>query len=101
MAGHTELNSKADFEAAVGTKGKYVLIYAYSGEVPAAAEAAAEKHASSTDAYKVDVEKHPAAKEYFKVSVTPTVVIFKDGTEIKKVEGVSESNAAEVASVLV
>lgn len=36
---HKELNSKADFDAALATQGKYVLIYAYSGEVAPQAEA--------------------------------------------------------------
>jgi len=36
---HKELNSKADFDAALETKDKYVLIYAYSGEVAPQAEA--------------------------------------------------------------
>jgi thioredoxin 1 len=36
---HKELNSKADFDAALATQGKYVLIYAYSSEVSPQAEA--------------------------------------------------------------
>lgn len=30
---HTELNSKAEFDQALQTSGKYVLIYAYEGTV--------------------------------------------------------------------
>lgn len=30
---HTELNSKAEFDQALATQGKYVLIYAYEGSV--------------------------------------------------------------------
>lgn len=38
MAAHTELNSKSDFDKALETKGKYVLIYAYEGSVSSQAE---------------------------------------------------------------
>ena len=62
---------------------------------------AADKHAATTDAYKVDVDKYPTAKEFFKITTTPTVVVYKDGKELKKVEGVNEENAKEIASVLV
>jgi hypothetical protein len=33
MSAHTKLHSKADFDKAIGTSGKYVLIHAYSGEI--------------------------------------------------------------------
>lgn len=33
MPAHTELNSKVDFDNAIGTQGKYVLVHAYSGQV--------------------------------------------------------------------
>ena len=33
MAAHTKLHSKADFDKALDTKGKYVLIHAYSGDI--------------------------------------------------------------------
>ncbi|KAF2436917.1 hypothetical protein EJ08DRAFT_6620 [Tothia fuscella] len=97
---HKDLNSKADFDAALATKDKYVLIYLYSNEIYPGAEEAADKHADTTDAYKVDVEKHAAAKEYFKVLTTPTVVVYKDGKELKKVEGVNEENAKEIAAII-
>jgi thioredoxin-like negative regulator of GroEL len=64
-------------------------------------QSAAEEHAHNTAAYSVDVEKYPTAKEYFKVTVVPTVVVYKDGKEIKKVEGMDGEKAKEVAAVLV
>lgn len=33
MAAHTKLHSKADFDKALETKGKYVLIHAYAGSI--------------------------------------------------------------------
>lgn len=33
MSGHQKLHSKADFDKALETKGKYVLIHAYSGSI--------------------------------------------------------------------
>jgi thioredoxin 1 len=62
---------------------------------------AAEKHAATTVAFKVDVDKYPTAKEFFGIAATPTVVVYKDGKELKKLEGVNEENAKEIASVLV
>jgi hypothetical protein len=38
IMGHTELTSKADYDAALAQTGKYVLIYAYEGEVHPKAE---------------------------------------------------------------
>ena len=64
-------------------------------------QSAAEKHAHNTAAYCVDVEKYPAAKEYFKVTTVPTVVVYKDGKQIKKAEGMNAEKAKEVAAVLV
>jgi thioredoxin 1 len=34
----TELTSKDDFESAIKTEGKYVIIYIYEGEMPPQAE---------------------------------------------------------------
>lgn len=38
MSNHTALTSRDDFEKALSTKGKLVLIYAYEGSVDAKAE---------------------------------------------------------------
>jgi len=98
---HEDLTSKADFDAALATEDKYVLIYAYSGEVSEKADAAAEKHAATTKAFKVDVEKYPTAKAFFGITTTPTVVVYKNGKELKKVEGIDEEKAKEIAAILV
>jgi thioredoxin-like negative regulator of GroEL len=62
---------------------------------------AADKHAATTDAYKVDTDKYPTAKAYFGIETLPTVVVYKDGKELKKVEGINEENAKEIAAILV
>lgn len=36
--GFTELNSKDDFESAIKTEGKYVIVYVYEGSLPPQAE---------------------------------------------------------------
>jgi len=61
----------------------------------------ARKYAANTEAFKVDVEKFPSAKENLKLETFPAVVIFKDCKEIKRVEGMNKDKAAEVAAVLV
>jgi len=58
------------------------------------------KFADSTVAYKVDVAVHSAAKQYFSITTTPTVVLFKSGKEIKRVEGGNEEQMAEVVKTL-
>lgn len=72
MSAHTKLHSKADFDKALETKGRYVLIHAYSGSVLDKAEECvmiyeqrdcvnnfetrfASKHKDNCDAYAVDV----------------------------------------------
>lgn len=38
MSAHKEITSKEDFDNAIATQGKYVLIYAHEGEVAPQAE---------------------------------------------------------------
>jgi thioredoxin-like negative regulator of GroEL len=47
------------------------------------------------------VDAYPTAKAFFNIETTPTVVIYKDGKELKKVEGVNEEKAKELAAILV
>ncbi|TID23145.1 hypothetical protein E2P81_ATG02261 [Venturia nashicola] len=101
MASHQDLKRQADFDAALATEDKYVLIYAYSGEVSEKAEAAGKKYEHNTKAFKVDVDAYPTAKNFFDIKSTPTVVVYKNGKELKKVEGLDEEKAKEIASVLV
>lgn len=58
------------------------------------------KFANSTAAYKVDVARHAAAKQYFGITTVPTVVLFKGGKEIRRVEGGNEEQMAEVVKTL-
>ncbi|KAF2732785.1 hypothetical protein EJ04DRAFT_513649 [Polyplosphaeria fusca] len=88
---HKELTGKEEFEAALATKDRYVFIYAYEGEISPKAAENAKKYAATTDAYSVDVSKYPKAKASFKVEVTPTAIVFKNGEELKRVEGTKEN----------
>ncbi|KAF1991133.1 hypothetical protein K402DRAFT_400606 [Aulographum hederae CBS 113979] len=98
--GHKALTSKSEFDAALATAGKFVLIFAYSGEIPPGAEQAATDHATTTDAYSVDIDAYPAAKEYFGVTEPPTVILYKDGKELKKVPGMTKDKSAEIMDML-
>jgi len=98
---HKTLASKEDFQNALQTKDRYVLIYAYQGQVPPAAEEAAKRHAANTDAYKVNVDDFPSAKDNLKLTEFPAIVVFKDGKELKRVEGLNPEKAKEIGSVLV
>ncbi|KAF1823095.1 uncharacterized protein K489DRAFT_410165 [Dissoconium aciculare CBS 342.82] len=94
----TELTSKDDFEKAIKTEGKYVIVYVYEGAMPPQAEEYAAKFSSSTAAYKLDSNKYGAAKEYHKVTTLPTVIAFKDGKEIKR--ATNEAERKELAATL-
>jgi thioredoxin 1 len=59
-----------------------------------------EKHAATTVNYKVDVSKNTAAKEGLKITVVPTVIIYKDGKEVKRVESVNAEKAEEIGAFL-
>ncbi|KAF2672569.1 hypothetical protein BT63DRAFT_409675 [Microthyrium microscopicum] len=98
---HTQLHSKEDFQKAVGTKDKYVIIFAHTGEIPEKAENAAKAYAHNTASFSVDVEKFPAAKENLKLTEFPSAIVFKDGAEIKRAEGLNPEKAKELMSVLV
>jgi hypothetical protein len=53
MSSHTKLHSKADFDKAIATEGKYVLIHAYSNEIFPKAEEYA-RNSSSAVSFKTD-----------------------------------------------
>lgn len=38
MSSHSTIHSKADFDKALETKGKFVLVHAHSGSMPAQVE---------------------------------------------------------------
>ena len=63
---------------------------------------AAESHAGTTAAYKVDIGKQEAAGKGLGLSVedVPAVVIFKDGAKLKTIKNVSAANAAEITSTI-
>jgi len=46
------------------------------------------------------VGKYPQAKNYFNITSLPTVVIFKDGTQLKMIEGLDREKAQEIKSTL-
>ncbi|KAK5166433.1 uncharacterized protein LTR77_007976 [Saxophila tyrrhenica] len=87
MSAHTKLHSKADFDKALETQGRYVLIHAYSGSVLDKAEEFAAKYKSNCDAYAVDTSEEPKVMEYFGITQTPAALLYKDGQQVKKVEG--------------
>lgn len=62
---------------------------------------AGKKFEHNTKSFKVDVDAYPTAKAFFDIKSTPTVLVYKNGKELKKVEGLDEEKAKEIASVLV
>jgi hypothetical protein len=51
----------------------------------------AKKFAETTDAYSLDVGKYPVAKDHFKIEKTPTAIVYKNGEELKRVDGTQMS----------
>ncbi|KAF2483321.1 hypothetical protein BDY17DRAFT_324066 [Neohortaea acidophila] len=100
MPAHTELNSKVDFDNAIGTQGKYVLVHAYSGQVLDKAEEFAQKYASNCDFYAVDTAKEPKTKDYFGITQTPAAMLYKDGKQVVKVEGKTAEGMGKIAQLL-
>jgi len=76
-----------------------LLLYCNNNQLTT--HSAAKKFEHNTKAFKVDVDAYPTAKAFFDIKTTPTVVVYKDGKELKKVEGLDEEKAKEIASVLV
>ncbi|KAJ9628635.1 hypothetical protein H2203_002537 [Taxawa tesnikishii (nom. ined.)] len=98
---HKDLKSKADMEAALQTTGKYVLIYFYEGHVNPKADEMSQQFADTTDAYRVNIQDLPQqALDRFKVTQVPTIIIFKDGGEAKRVDGVTPEKMKDVAAML-
>ncbi|KAF2175385.1 hypothetical protein K469DRAFT_68384 [Zopfia rhizophila CBS 207.26] len=97
---HKELNNKADFDAALATKDKFVFIYAYEGAIPPPAQENAKKFAATTDAYSLDVGKHQLAREHFKIEKVPTALVFKDGEEVKRVEQMNPEAMKSIEELL-
>ncbi|OQO03550.1 hypothetical protein B0A48_10214 [Cryoendolithus antarcticus] len=100
MGAHTELTSKADFDKALETTDKYVLVYAYEGEVSPQAESYATKFASTVDSYKLDISKYPEAAKFHGISSAPSIVVYKSGKEVSKVEGVVPEKMKELGEML-
>ncbi|WPG97651.1 Hypothetical protein R9X50_00043100 [Acrodontium crateriforme] len=98
---HTVLNNKADFDKALETKDKNVFIYIHDGgELPESAKNGAAKFEATSAAFSVDAAVEPKVKDYFQVSELPAAVIYKDGKELKKFEGLNQEHMGEIGSIL-
>lgn len=60
----------------------------------------AAKYKGTCDAYAVDVEEEPKVKDYFGISETPAALLYKDGQQVKKVEGKGAAGMDEIAGLL-
>ncbi|KAI7281362.1 hypothetical protein KC345_g4186 [Hortaea werneckii] len=120
---HTEINSKEDFDNAVGQKGKYVFVLAYDGTAPADADSYALKFADMVSSYKFDVSKAPQAKvrqhvlkpdnpilkTQFSCEVvqtvhgieeTPCALVYKDGQRVAKADGMKPPSMQEIGQMI-
>ncbi|GAB7322785.1 hypothetical protein MBLNU13_g05356t1 [Cladosporium sp. NU13] len=100
MSAHTQLNSKADFDKAIQEQDKYVFIYCYEGSPSAQAEEYAKKFASTTSSYKVDISEQANARAYFGISKAPSAVVYRNGKELKKTEGMEPQVMKEIMEML-
>ncbi|KAJ4305065.1 hypothetical protein N0V90_000595 [Kalmusia sp. IMI 367209] len=84
------IESKEDFEAAISGTTKYVSIYVHEGPIPEEVRERfkenAPKFAETFENYKLDIATDPAeAKEKMQLEKVPTLLIYKDGKEVKRV----------------
>lgn len=47
------------------------------------------------------MDKYATAKDFFKITKTPTVLVYKDGKELKRIDGMDAEGAKEISSILV
>ncbi|EME48319.1 hypothetical protein DOTSEDRAFT_67414 [Dothistroma septosporum NZE10] len=96
---YKELNTQEDFQSALGTQGKYVLIYAHEDGVPAIAEEYSEKNAAKCDSYQVDLTKNPYVKGMMDMNEWPSVIVFKDGQEVKRAVGAKPDDLQAIGAL--
>lgn len=98
-------NSKEDFKAAAATPDKYAFIYVYENEIPEIAKekfsANAGKYDSVAVPFVVDIAKSAEAKEHLKIEKVPTVLLYKDGEEVKRVEEPNGEKMRELEALFV
>ena len=97
----TDVKHLSDFsfgDLVLGSKG-YNLVNFYTAsstdcqKLGVIVEDAAFKFKKKIVVSKLDVEKNPAITARYKVTTTPTLILFKDGEEIDRITGfVSEQN---------
>lgn len=46
------------------------------------------------------MDKYETAKNFFGITKTPTVVVYKDGKEVKKSDGMDEAGMQEIAQLV-
>ncbi|KAL1590780.1 hypothetical protein WHR41_00581 [Cladosporium halotolerans] len=100
MSAHIQLNSREEFDKAIQEKGKYVFIYCYEGETSPQAEEYAKKFSSTTTSYKVDISQQENARKYFGISKAPSAIVYRDGKELKKTEGMDPAVMKEIMEML-
>ena len=60
-----------------------------------AVDAAAEKLGSSAKVYKINVDENPDVSPRFNIKGIPTLIVFKDGQEAKRLVGLSSKEQIE------
>ena len=60
-----------------------------------AVDAAAEKLGSSANVYKINVDENPDVSPRFNIKGIPTLIVFKDGQEAKRLVGLSSKEQIE------
>jgi thioredoxin 1 len=60
-----------------------------------AVEAAAEKLGGNAKVYKMNVDENPAVSPRFNIRGIPTLIVFKDGREAKRLVGLSTKEQIE------
>ena len=60
----------------------------------------AKRYTSTTDAYSLDLNELPTAKDHLKLEKTPTVLVFKNGKELERVDEMNPQAMKGIEEIL-
>lgn len=98
-------DSQADFEAAIAEPTKLIMIYVHEGpisdEVRGRFQEYAPKFAGKIESYKLDTKANPSEVwERIKLEKLPSMLIFKEGKEVARVEEPDQEKMEALAGKL-
>lgn len=84
---------EADFDAKIDQTAQPVVVDFWLADCPPCQtleprlEAVAEEFAGQVQVYRLDIEESPSIPEHYDVMSIPTLIFFKDGAAVKRLDG--------------